>query len=41
LKRKVLGQQPVDAAAADVLTAKEKADDLKSGVGGGGSGKGK
>lgn len=35
LKRKVLGQPPVDAAAADEITAKEKADDLKSFGGGG------
>lgn len=43
LKRKVLGQPPVDAAAADEITAKEKADDQKS-LGGGGaasSGRGK
>ncbi len=43
LKRKVLGLPPVDAAAADDLTAKEKIEDQKSlgGGGGGASGRGK
>lgn len=41
LKRKVVGQHPVDAAAADVLTAQEKLDHQKSLGGAGASGRAK
>jgi hypothetical protein len=44
LKRKVLGQPPVDAVVADELTKKEKQEDQKSLGGGAGAvagGKGK